>query len=393
MSEHLKARFSQPGPKRILALDGGGVRGLLTIGMLAQLEDDLRRRSGNPDYRLCQYFDLIGGTSTGSIIATGLALGMSVGEISALYKTVIPKVFKRPWLQSLGIFAPLFNSGPLANALAVEFRSRTLESEDLRTGLAVHSKRIDTGSAWIVTNNSDWVYAKHNFGFRLRDIVQASAAAPHYFQGVYIKLPVKGDADLTQDMFVIDGGVAGYNNPAFELAMAATDPAFGYNWSPGKDELYILSLGTGFFRERTSAARYKRKTFIDQTLNALRGMIHDVSLQQIAYMQAISESGQRWYINSEKKDQPTAPYLSREPLFHFQRYDVRVEEIEESQRRPEHAQTLLRAELSQADIKALSEITNSSSSNLDMLHDIGARAGQYYLGVAPPPQKFDPQVW
>ena len=390
MSEHLKARFQRAGPKRILALDGGGVRGLLTIGMLAQLEDTLRRRSGKLDYRLCDYFDLIGGTSTGSIIATGLALGMSVGEISALYRNVIPKVFKRPWLQSMGIFAPLFNSGPLANALAAEFRARTLESEDLRTGLAVHSKRIDTGSAWIVTNNADWVYARYNFGFRLRDIVQASAAAPHYFQGVFIKLPVKGDAELTQNMFVIDGGVAGYNNPAFELALAATDPAFGYNWKPGADQMYILSLGTGFFRERLDAKRYRRKTFVGQTLNALRGMIHDVSLQQIAYMQAISESGQRWYINSEKQDQPTAPYLSPQPLFHFQRYDARVEQIESSQRRPEHAQNLLGQELTPAHLKALSEITNSADSNLDMLYEIGAQAGQYYLGVAPPPAKFDP---
>lgn len=393
MGQHLKARFTRPGPKRILALDGGGVRGLLTIGMLAQLEENLRRRSGKPDYRLSEYFDLIGGTSTGSIIATGLALGMSVGELSALYKTVIPKVFKRPWLQSLGIFAPVFNSGPLANALAAEFRGRTLESEDLRTGLAIHSKRIDTGSAWIVTNNADWVYAQHNFGFRLRDIVQASAAAPHYFQGVFIKLPVKGDADMTQNMFVIDGGVAGYNNPAFELAIAATDPAFGYNWKPGKDDMYILSLGTGFFRERTDAKRYRRKTFVGQTLNALRGMIHDVSLQQIAYMQAISESGQRWYINSEKGDQPTAPYLSPQPLLHFQRYDARVEQIEEGLRRPEHAQRLLNIELTPADLKALGEITNSTQSNLDMLYEIGARAGQHYLGVAPPPQKFDPQAW
>jgi predicted acylesterase/phospholipase RssA len=393
MSEHLKARFSQPGPKRILALDGGGVRGLLTIGMLAQLEEDLRRRSGNSNYRLCQYFDLIGGTSTGSIIATGLALGMSVAEISALYKDVIPKVFKRPWLQSMGIFAPLFNSGPLANALTAEFRGRTLESEDLCTGLAIHSKRIDTGSAWIVTNNANWVYARYNFGFRLRDIVQASAAAPHYFQGVFIKLPVKGDADMTQNMFVIDGGVGGYNNPAFELALAATDPAFGYNWKPGKDQMYILSLGTGFFRERTDAKRYRRKTFVGQTLNALRGMIHDVSLQQIAYMQALSESGQRWYINSEKQDQPTAPYLSPEPLFHFQRYDVRIEEIEEGKRRPEHAQKLLGAELTPADLRALGEITNSATSNLDMLYEIGARAGRHYLSVASPPQKFDPTAW
>lgn len=386
---HLQQRFERPGPKRILALDGGGVRGLLTVGMLAELEAHLRQRYNRPNMRLSDYFDLIGGTSTGSIIATGLALGMSVAEITALYKTVIPKVFKRFWLQRFGLFAPLFASGPLTRALRSEFAGRTLESDDLKCGLAVHCKRIDTGSAWILVSHPQWKYFSQNSGFRLRDIVQASAAAPHYFKGVMLRLPVPGDADRTMDAFVIDGGVAGYNNPAMELAIAATDPAYGFNWKPGKDNLYILSLGTGFFRDRLNAKQYAKKTFVGQTLNALRGMIHDISLQQIAYMQAISETQKRWFINSEKDDQPTAPYLATEPVLHFQRYDARIEKVDEPSRRPEHAQKLLSRELDEAEIKALSEITNSNAANLDLLDDIGHRAGRYFLSVAAPPAKFD----
>ena len=68
MGEHLRERFRQPGPKRILALDGGGARGLLTLGVLQKLEEELARRSGNPGlFRLAHYFDLIGGTSTGAL--------------------------------------------------------------------------------------------------------------------------------------------------------------------------------------------------------------------------------------------------------------------------------------------------------------------------------------
>ncbi len=390
MSAPLRERFRKPGPKRILALDGGGVRGLLTIGMLARLEEHLRQRSGNPNYRLCDYFDLIGGTSTGSIIATGLALGMSVAEISALYKTVIPKVFKRFWFQGVGVFAPMFLSAPLANALKEQFGGRTLASDDLRCGLAVLCKRIDTGSAWILVNNADWTYFVDNNGFRLRDIVQASAAAPHYFKGVLLNMPVRGDADKSMSAFVIDGGVGGYNNPAMELAAAATDPAYGFGWRPGKDQLYILSLGTGFLRERIDALHYRRKTFVGQTLNALRSMIHDVSLQQIAYMQAISETQARWYINLEKKDQPSAPYLSTEPLLHFQRYDARIEHVEPDDRRAEHAQRLIGRELDSRELKRLAEITNSEDANLSLLHEIGDYAGQHYLRIAPPPAKFDP---
>nr|HRK65783.1 hypothetical protein [Terricaulis sp.] len=205
-----------------------------------------------------------------------------------------------------------------------------------------------------------------------------------------LNMPVRGDADRSMSAFVIDGGVGGYNNPALELATAATDPAYGFNWKTGKDQLYILSLGTGFLRERIDALRYRRKTFVGQTLNALRSMIHDVSLQQIAYMQAIGETQARWFINSEKQDQPTAPYLAPDPVLHYQRYDARIEEVEQSERRPEHAQRLLGRELSAREIKHLNAITNSDEANLSLLYEIGDSAGQHFLRVAAPPAKFDP---
>ncbi len=70
--------FTHPGPKRILSLDGGGLRGILSLAMLLKVESILRQRHGNNNqFRLCHYFDLIAGTSTGAIIAAGLAQGMS----------------------------------------------------------------------------------------------------------------------------------------------------------------------------------------------------------------------------------------------------------------------------------------------------------------------------
>ncbi|MBM3647939.1 MAG: hypothetical protein FJX11_09130 [Alphaproteobacteria bacterium] len=96
MSE-LGKRLQSAGPKRILALDGGGVRGILSLAILEEVEAILRRRSPQPEtFRLCDYFDLIGGTSTGSIIASGLAIGLSVGDLVSLYRQVSAKVFKRP---------------------------------------------------------------------------------------------------------------------------------------------------------------------------------------------------------------------------------------------------------------------------------------------------------
>lgn len=83
-------------PKRILALDGGGLRGILTVAFLQKIEDILRQRHGNSeDFRLCHYFDLIVGTSTGVIIATALAQGWTVEQVRRKYMTLGSKVFRK----------------------------------------------------------------------------------------------------------------------------------------------------------------------------------------------------------------------------------------------------------------------------------------------------------
>ena len=91
-----KAQHLDPahGPKRILALDGGGIRGVLTLQYLAALERRCQR-TGDDKLALCDYFDLIGGTSTGSIIAAGLACGMTVDALKELYTGIGANVFRK----------------------------------------------------------------------------------------------------------------------------------------------------------------------------------------------------------------------------------------------------------------------------------------------------------
>jgi patatin-like phospholipase/acyl hydrolase len=76
----LAERFESSKPQRkMLALDGGGIRGISTLEILSALERQLAQRLGRgADFRLCEYFEYVGGTSTGAIIATGTARGMSV---------------------------------------------------------------------------------------------------------------------------------------------------------------------------------------------------------------------------------------------------------------------------------------------------------------------------
>src|SRR5690348_12609519 len=94
MNTSITDKFSKDkGPKRILALDGGGVRGALTLGYLERIESLLRKRSGNNDLVLADYYDLIGGTSTGAIIASCLAIGKPVNDIVDLYNNLGKEVF------------------------------------------------------------------------------------------------------------------------------------------------------------------------------------------------------------------------------------------------------------------------------------------------------------
>ena len=106
LEEHLFA----PGPKRILALDGGGVKGIVTIAFLEKIEEVLKERSGRGnDFRLSDYFDLVGGTSVGSLLATLIALGYSVSEIKTMFNAWTPQIFRKPWL-AIPLLSPRFSS-------------------------------------------------------------------------------------------------------------------------------------------------------------------------------------------------------------------------------------------------------------------------------------------
>ncbi len=70
--------------KRILSIDGGGIRGIIPLCVLAKLEAELKARHGE-SAALRDVFDLVAGTSTGSIIAAGVATGLSAGEMLDLY--------------------------------------------------------------------------------------------------------------------------------------------------------------------------------------------------------------------------------------------------------------------------------------------------------------------
>ncbi|MGB5024061.1 MAG: patatin-like phospholipase family protein, partial [Saprospiraceae bacterium] len=143
------------GSKRILALDGGGVRGILTLGFLEKIESMLRKRYAKPDLVLSDYYDMMGGTSTGAIMATGLALGMEVKQIIQLYLDLGEVIFgkrsysliPRDWTGFRAIFKENYNSENLEKQLQSTFGEIVFgDTQAIKCGLAINTKRADTYS-------------------------------------------------------------------------------------------------------------------------------------------------------------------------------------------------------------------------------------------------------
>ena len=188
-------------------------------------------------------------------------------------------------------------------------------------------KRMDTGSAWIVSNNPNGKYwsdapgGQHigNKRYRLADLIRASTAAPHYFTPETIDI-VAGELP---GLFV-DGGFTPHNNPSLALLQLVTIPAHGYGWETGADKLRIISIGTGMFRETVDPTSAGRMTSAVFAVKALAGMINDCEMQVLSIMQSLSHSPTAWEINSEIGDL-SGVLLTNEPLLEFLRYDVKLE--------------------------------------------------------------------
>ncbi|WP_299437242.1 patatin-like phospholipase family protein [uncultured Rhodospira sp.] len=321
--EHL---FS-PGPKRMLALDGGGVRGIISVAFLERLEALLARRHPDPEtFRLCDYFDLIGGTSTGAIIAAGLALGMKVAEIRRFYLDLAPRVFRQGWFRIVGV-QPLFDARRLTEEISRQVGDRALDSPDLRTGLVIVTKRMDTGSPWILSNVPGTAYWDTpsdgaflgNRHYRLANLLRASTAAPYYFQPEPI--PV---IDGQPPGWFVDGGVSPYNNPALALLQVATLRAHGLRWKTGEDNLLLMSIGTGCQRTRVPPDKVGRLSSVGLAVRALGAVIEDGQALAVALLQALSRPIDPWHINSEIGGLED-DCLGGQPLLSFQRFDVRFD--------------------------------------------------------------------
>jgi patatin-like phospholipase/acyl hydrolase len=200
---------------------------------------------------LCDYFDLIGGTSTGSIIAAGLACGMSVNDLLELYKNIGVQVFV-PKLVAQRASRAQVPAEKVQKAIDDHLGADvTLDSERIRTGLMIMTKRMDTCSPWPLHNHPSARYASQDGKLLLTQVVRASMAAPTYFEPERIDISSR-DNVVVKGAFV-DGGVSPYNDPALQLLLLALLQGHGLRWRSGADKLLLISAGTGIPREQIPA--------------------------------------------------------------------------------------------------------------------------------------------
>ncbi len=405
LEEHLFA----PGPKRVLALDGGGVKGIVTIAFLEKIEEILRERSGRgSDFRLSDYFDLVGGTSVGSLLATLIALGYPVAEIKKMFNDWTPHIFRHPWLRLP--FAPRFTSRGLRKHARQLLGQQTLEDADLKTGLAIITKRLDTGSPWVLTNNpkakywddpEDFSYLG-NRHYRIADLVCASTAAPYYFAPKRIRMVPRttglGLSGLSADHprwsqegtgLFIDGGVSPFNNPALMLLMLAGIEGYRLNWRLGADHLLMVSVGTGSYRLRLKPSFLMRWLPPYFAAKALQSLAANSDVVSLTFLQWLSAPTSPWWINSEIKDMKgellhaEALKSDAKPLLSFIRYDTKLEIPWLS----EVLDDALKATLNDGFIEGLKQLDRPDL--MEQMYKVGAAAADRKVAAADFRQQFD----
>jgi uncharacterized protein len=236
-------RVSSPGPKKLLALDGGGIRGVITLEVLRRLESMLAEQLGaGDDFVLADYFDYIGGTSTGAVIAAGLAVGLPVAQLLDLYVHRGEEMFDHASLRQRYHYR--YGSERLRHQLqGLLGRHTTLGSDDLRTLLLIMVRNATTDSPWPLSNNPNAMFndpnrTDNNLAIPLWQLVRASTAAPTYFPPEVFQ--VGG-----HDFVFVDGALTTYNNPAFQLFLMATHEAYRLRWTATESDLLLVSVGTG----------------------------------------------------------------------------------------------------------------------------------------------------
>lgn len=219
--------------RRILSIDGGGIKGVLPAAFLATVEETTGKR-------IIDHFDLIAGTSTGGIIALGLGLGLTAHEVLDFYQRQGPKIFSQRGKGSIGqwvmdtLYAKALSArrllfskyDPVALRTALEeaFGDRILSESRTRLLIPAFDRQRREVHVFKTSHHPRFVL---DFKKRAVDVALATAAAPTYLPSHF----------LDNGISLLDGGIWA-NNP---VGIAAVEGVGVLRWP--QDQIRILSIG------------------------------------------------------------------------------------------------------------------------------------------------------
>lgn len=242
----------------ILTLDGGGSKGIYSLGILNELELML-------DKPLFEHFQFIYGTSTGAIIAALIGSGYNIPEVKKLYLEMIPKIMQ--YKSARG------RSNALKHYLNLTFGDNNFNH--FKTGIGIIATNLDNEKPFIFKTSVDQSYKlKHSFepgfGCTIKDAIVASCAAYPIFQKTLVKTKNQGD------ILAIDGGFIA-NNPIL-FAVADVINALQVDLSSAK----FLSIGTGNFVEKAMGIKskfFKSLQFVKLFESILKANANTIDIQ------------------------------------------------------------------------------------------------------------------
>lgn len=328
-------RLSASGQKRILAIDAAGPRGILAAALLGGLESRLRKERNDPELRLWDHFDLIGGGSSGALLAAALAAGASAEEACEMYLDVGPEAKTAP--RGDGVRRPKFESARLLNWLEAAFGDAKIGDPRIRTGLAILVKPLEAAAPEIWANTPGAAHQDTSFAHAIR-------------------ASLGGESLLDSEGGFADGALGWAANPIWPLLHFATDPN-GLNWPLGPGKLSITSLGAG--RMRPDLAKRVFEAPHDGNPTALAANI--ATRAAFALDSALFESSEAALAAMALLAHPLAPRGAA--LLDFERIDVDLS--------PEH---LARLGLSPTEISVAIQRAPISASSLALWRRIGEAA-------------------
>jgi patatin-like phospholipase/acyl hydrolase len=272
---------------RILSIDGGGIRGIVPAGILAEIE----RRTAKP---ISTLFDLLAGTSTGGILVLAMVrpdgakqAAHSANDMIEFYERLGPAIFSKSLAQFLGsadgLIRSKYSDGPIENALQDFFGSSRLS--DALTSVFVPSYELRQRTPFFFRS----VRAKQDpeFDYPMHTVARSTSAAPTYFPPESISTP-----GTNQNYVMIDGGVFA-NNPA---ACALVEARVQF---PQAEDFTLVSLGTGALKEpslMTTTRNWGMAQWARPILDTvLDGVSSTVDYQMAQLLGAREDGTQRYY--------------------------------------------------------------------------------------------------